>query len=77
MLEHFKFYDIPLGEGHLRRHCDLAFAPFNAHHATPKVSSLAVHLDAFLQELLLFGGASENVSTLCEGKEQTSLTRIT
>lgn len=44
---------LPLGKGDFRRHCDLALAPLDAHHATAKVPGLAVNFDALLQELLL------------------------
>jgi len=55
---------VPLGEGDLRVDGYFALAALDGHHAVPEVASFAVHLDALLQELLLWdrdGGKVEDV----------------
>lgn len=45
---------IPFGEGDLRGHGNLAFAPVNRHNSTSKVARFSVDFDALRKELLLY-----------------------
>lgn len=61
---------IPLWEGNFRAHCDFTLASFNGHHTSTQASSFAIHLDAFVQELLLWvqhEGLNYSVQFIKEG----------